>query len=148
VSVHPETVVPGAAGDVDLRHPIEPHAVDSGECSVTVIDRVAPHVMQVQQLLAASSIQDRVHQPDVVADLRIGREVDEVMGGILQQEWHAVARQDGGAAIGDQLRRLLGRGDRQRHAGIERVRVLAGDGLEAQMLAVPEERPAGLKAIE
>src|SRR5262245_22433451 len=70
------------------------------------------------------------------------------MGGVLQQERHTVAAGDGCAALGDEIGGLDGCRQRQRHARIERMRILAGNGLEAEMLAVPQERPARLEAIE
>src|SRR4029453_6076031 len=70
------------------------------------------------------------------------------MGRVFQQEWHTVALGDGGTAVSDELGGLAGRRQRQRDTGIERVCILAGNSLEAEMLAVPEERPGRLKAVE
>jgi len=138
--VHPETFLPRATGHMDFANAIQPHAVDHGVGVEMMVDRVAPDIVQVEQLKAAAVLANGVHQADIVADLRVARQFGKIVRGVLKQERHAVALLDGGAAPGDELRRLHSRRHRQGHAGIERVSVLA-DGLETEMLAVPLERP-------
>lgn len=145
--VHPETFLPRPAGHMDLADPIQPHAINHSVGVAMMVDRVAPDIMQIEQLKAASLFANAIHQADVVADLRIARQFGKIVSGVLKQERHTVALLNGGAAPGDELRRLHRRRHRQGYADVKRVRVLA-DGLETEMLAVPSERPQPLETIE
>src|SRR6476646_2475533 len=106
-----------------------------------MVDRVAPHIVQIEKLSASASIQDRVHEPDVVADLRITWEVRKIMRGILQQEWHTITALDFAAARRDQFCGFDSRRDRQWHPRVDRMRISTGNGLKAEMLAVPTKWP-------
>ena len=46
--VHPESVLPGASGDMDFADAVEPQAVDGGIGIVTVVDGIAPDVVEVE----------------------------------------------------------------------------------------------------
>src|SRR3954466_14364319 len=70
------------------------------------------------------------------------------MRGVFQQERYPVAADDRDAAVGNELRGFDGRRQRERNAGIKRVGILARNGLEAEMFAVPEKWPARLESIE
>ena len=145
--VHPETFLPGAAGHMKFADAVQPHVIDHGEGVATMVDRVAPDIMQIEQLKAVALFANGIHEPDVVADLRVARQFGKIVSGVLEQERDAVTLLDGSAAPGDELHRLRGRRHRHGYANIERVRVLA-DGLENEMLTMPLERPQCLKTIE
>src|SRR5581483_1171716 len=80
--------------------------------------------------------------------LFVCRKIRDVIRRIFEKKRHAVAPADGGRAMADHPGSFFGGRHRQRNADLQYAAVVSRYGLKAEMLAMPFERPALLKAIQ
>lgn len=148
MAVHPKTIPRGPARDVDLDDPVQRGPVDYGQRVDPVVERIAEHIVQVEQEETAAAIHDGVNEADVIADLWIAGQIRNVVGRILQQEGRLVAPANRSGTPADKIRRFFGGRHRKRHANLEACPVSAGNCLKSEMLAVPYKRPHRLECVE
>src|SRR5208282_2368484 len=137
VAVHPKTVARSAARDMNLDHTVERSQINLGEGIDAVIQRVAMHIVKIEQQEASTLPHDGIDQADVIANLGIRRQVGDIVGGILEKERNPVAPADFGGPLRDEIGSFFGGRDGKRNSNLEGRAVVAGNGLKSEMLTVP-----------
>ena len=75
---------------MNFAHTVQPDPLQGRYRVESEIDRVTIQVVQIEQLTASGQRDDPPHQTELIADLRIGRQIRQIVHGIFQQEGHAI----------------------------------------------------------
>ena len=87
--VEQETIVAGAAGDMDFDDAVQPQAIEGVASVEAVMERVGVKIEEVEQQATARAFHEIVQERDFISP-KVGRQTRHVIHRVFQQEWDIV----------------------------------------------------------